>query len=119
MGKPAGYGISGTSDLKYRQSQNTSVSGSTADLIDEDGKIVNQCVHSVAKEVTVTYFCEDITAAEALVASLQSGGEVITKVDIAEANNDFCKATLTKRILPDYAESTPAEPTPAEPTVEE
>lgn len=107
MGKPAGFGISGTdTTLKYRQSQNTSVSGSTADLIDEEGKIVNQVVHGVAKEVTVTYFCEDTAAAEALVASLQSGGEVITKVDIAEVNNDFCKATLTKRILPDAATGT-------------
>ena len=112
MGKPAGFGISGTSDLKYRQSQNTSVSGSTADLTDEDGKIVNQCVHGVAKEVTVSYFCEDIAAAEALVTSLQSGGEVITKVDIAEANNDFCKATLTKRILPDYVKENSVNPTP-------
>ena len=109
MGKPNGFGISGQSEYQYTQSRNTSVSGSTADLLDEDGKIVNQCVHGVAKEVTVTYFCENLEAAEKLVASLQSGKEVITKVDIAETNNDFCKATLTKRILPDAAEAAPTE----------
>lgn len=107
MAKPTGFGFSETStDFKYRQSQNTSVSGSTADLIDEEGRIVNQVVHGVAKEVTVTYFCEDKAAAEDLVTSLQAGGEVITKVDIAEVNNDFCKATVTKRILPDAETAT-------------
>ena len=99
MGKPAGFGIIGNSDYKYTQSRNTSVSGSVADLVDEQGNIVDQCVHGVAKEVTETYFCEDVGSAEQLVTSLQSGGEVITKVDIAETNNDFCKATVTKRIL--------------------
>ena len=102
MPKPAGYGISGTSDLKYRQSKTTDVSGSTADLLDEEGKIVNQVVHGVAKEVTEEYFCDSVATAEALVTSGQSGNNVVTKVSISEKNNDFCKATVTRRILPDY-----------------
>jgi hypothetical protein len=107
MTKPKGFGFSETStDFKYRQSQTTSVSGSTADLIDEEGKVVNQVVHGVTKEVTVTYFCEDKAAAEKLVTSLQAGGTVVTKADINENNNGFCTATVTKRILPDAATAT-------------
>ena len=113
MAKPTGYGISGTSDLKYRQSKTTDVSGSTADLLDEEGKIVNQVVHGVAKEVTEEYFCDSVATAEALVTSGQSGDNVATKVSISEKNNDFCKATITRRILPDYQGEGTAAPTPA------
>lgn len=112
MTKPAGYGISGTSDFKYRQSKNTDVSGSTADLLDEEGKIVEQVVHGVAKEVTEEYFCDSVSTAEALVTSGQSGNDVVTKVSISEKNNDFCKATVTRRILPDYQDAGTATPTP-------
>lgn len=112
MTKPAGYGISGTSTLKHRQSKTTDVSGSTADLLDEEGKIVEQVVHGVAKEVTEEYFCDSVSTAEALVTSGQSGNNVVTKVSISEKNNDFCKATVTRRILPDYQGTGTATPTP-------
>lgn len=113
MPKPTGYGISGTSDLKYRQSKTTDVSGSTADLMDEEGKIVNQVVHGVAKEVTEEFFCDSVETAEKMVTSLQSGATVNTKVSISEKNNDFCKATVTRRILPDYQATGTDTPTPA------
>ena len=105
MAKPAGYGISGQSDLKYRQSKDTDVSGSTSDLLDEEGNIANQVVHGVAKEVTEEFFCDSVATAEGLVTSGQFGKNVATKVHISEKNNDFCKATLTRRILPDYKET--------------
>ena len=111
MPKPKGYGINGESDLKYRQSKTTDVSGSTADLLDEEGKIVNQVVHGVAKEVTEEFFCDSVVTAEKLVTSLQSGETVNTKVSISEKNNDFCKATVTRRILPDYKGTDTATPT--------
>ena len=113
MGKPAGYGITGESELKYRQSKNTDVSGSTADLLDEEGKIINQVVHGVAKEVTEEFFCDSVETAEKMVTSLQSGSTVNTKLSISEKNNDFCKATVTRRILPDYQETGTVTPTPA------
>ena len=110
MPKPTGYGISGTSDLKYRQSKDTDVSGSTADLLDEEGNIVNQVVHGVAKEVSEEFFCDSVKTAEAMVTSLQSGKTVNIKVRISEKNNDFCKATITRRTLPDYQETGTATP---------
>lgn len=113
MPKPTGYGISGTSDLKHRQSKTTDVSGSTADLLDEEGKIIQQVVHGVAKEVTEEFFCDSVETAEAMVTSLQSGATVNTKVSISEKNNDFCKATVTRRILPDYQGTGTATPSPA------
>ena len=113
MPKPTGYGISGTSNLKHRQSKTTDVSGSTADLLDEEGKIVDQVVHGVAKEVTEEFFCDSVETAEAMVTSLQSGATVNTKVSISEKNNDFCKATVTRRILPDYQATGTDNPTPA------
>lgn len=112
MPKPTGYGISGTSDLKYRQSKDTDVSGSTSDLLDEEGNIVNQVVHGVAKEVTEEFFCDSVATAEGLVTSGQFGKNVAIKVHIGEKNNDFCKASLTRRILPDYKETGTAPSTP-------
>lgn len=102
MPKPTGYGISGTSDLKHRQSKDTDISGSTADLLDEEGNIVDQVVHGVVKEVSEEFFCDSVETAEAMVKSLQSGKTVNTKLRISEKNNDFCKATITRRTLPDY-----------------
>lgn len=106
MPKPKGYGISGEGlkEFKYQQGRETDKAGSTTDLLDENGNIVNQAVHSVAKEVSEEYFCDDVAAAEALVTSGQFGKEVNRQVRITEKNTDFCKFTVTKRILPDYKE---------------
>lgn len=110
MPKPAGYGFSDSSNLKYRQSKTTDVTAQTSDLLDDEGKVVNQATHGVVKEVSEEFFCDSPATAEAMVTSGQFGQNVNTKVTINEKNNDFCKATITRRILPDY-QAAPA-PTP-------
>ena len=101
MSLPTGYGVSNPGD-ELVQSRGTNRSGSTADLLDSTGKIVNQVVHSVAEEIQEEVFCDDKDTLLATLTAGQSGSEVITGINVTESNTDWCKATVTKRKLPDY-----------------
>jgi len=105
MPTPTGYGVSNPGD-ELMQSRSRNRSGSTADLLDSEGKIVNQVVHSVATETQEEVFCDDADTLLATVTAGQYGEEVVTGVNVNEQNTDWTKATITKRKLPDYDSST-------------
>lgn len=105
MPTPTGYGVSNPGD-QLVQSRSRNRSGSTADLLDSEGKIVNQAVHSVAQETQEEVFCDDADTLLATVTAGQHGEEVVTGVNVNEQNTEWTKATVTKRKLPDYDSST-------------
>lgn len=102
MAVPQGYGVS-NADGKYIQSRSRNRSGSTADLLDSEGKIVDQVVHSVAEETQEEVFTDTPDTLLNTVTAGQHGKTVVTGVQVTESNTDWTKGTVTKRTLPDYA----------------
>ena len=74
----------------------------TTDLLDADGKIIDQTSIQGAITVSADYYLKTGETWSNGATAGQSGSSVITASAINASNRDYQHVTETKRVLPDY-----------------
>lgn len=100
-----GFGFTGlpvSSEGKLLQTYTEGGTCNTTDLVDADGKLIDQTTIGGAASVSLDYFLKPEESWENTASAGQTGSSVVTASTLNATNGGYQRVTETRRVLPDY-----------------
>ena len=104
-----GFGFTGltvSSEGKLLQTYTEGGTCNTTDLVDADGKLINQTTIGGAASVSLDYFLKPEETWTNTASAGQTGSSVVTASTLNATNGGYQRVTETRRTLPDYVAPT-------------